>query len=77
MSSDKYSFEFTKDEFNNLIYAAREAQIRFKRLRKAVDRGDADVSHWTRDECNVNIQKWRNVEQALVRQYEAVVKDAW
>ena len=46
--------DFTKEEFNDLIYAAREAQIRFTRERSRLRAGEVDTRsrQWAEDELN-------------------------
>ena len=64
--SSKLTVTFTNEEYDDLIYACREAQIRFKRLRTAVRRGDDDVQHWDVDECNEKIEHFADLESKLV-----------
>ena len=62
-------------DFDNVICAAREAQIRFKRLRKAVRHGDSDVNHWTEDECNEKIAEYKALEEKLVDIYQTTLDE--
>ena len=61
----------------DLIYAAREAQIRFKRLRKCVRRGDEDTGHWTEDECNEKTEHYRSIEMDLRQKWQDAYGEAW
>ena len=63
------------DEWDNIISSAREAQIRFKRLRKAVRRGDSDVSHWTENECNEKMAEYKALEDRLTDLYETTLEE--
>ena len=63
------------EEWDNIISSAREAQIRFKRLRKAVRRGDSDVSHWTEDECNEKMAEYKALEDRLTDLYETTLEE--
>ena len=62
------------EEWDGIICAAREAQIRFKRLRKAVRRGDSDVGHWTEDECNTKMTEYKALEERLTTLYETTLE---
>ena len=63
------------DEWDNIISSAREAQIRFKRLRKAVRRGDDDVSHWTEESCNEKMAEYKALEDRLTDLYETTLEE--
>ena len=74
---------FTKDEFYDLIYAAREAEIRFKRLRTKTwsEQAEAEAKvpgcrladeHLYEDrimECNENIKHFKAMEAWLKVKY--------
>ena len=62
------------DDFDSILCAAREAQIRFKRLRKAVRRGDDDVSHWTEAECNAKMAEYKALEDRLTDLYDSTIE---
>ena len=62
------------DDFDTILCAAREAQIRFKRLRKAVRRGDSDVSHWTEGECNAKMAEYKALEDRLTDLYDSTIE---
>ena len=63
------------EEWDGIICAAREAQIRFKRLRKAVRHGEAGVSHWTEDECNEKMAEYKALEDRLTDLYETTLEE--
>ena len=69
-ADDVAFIKFRRDELYDLIYAAREAHIRFKRLRKCVRRGDEDVSHWSEDECTDHAKRLTSLEKFLIEKYE-------
>ena len=72
------NFKFSADEMDDIIYAAREARIRFSRLRKCVRRGDKDVvEQWTEESCNTNIEKYKNLEESLVAKFEDTFGREW
>ena len=52
------------DEYNELFYAAREAQIRFKRLRTSITTMGNDT-HWTVEDCDRNIQRFKDLEDLI------------
>ncbi len=64
-------FEFTKEEFNDLIYAAREATIRFTRARSEFRKGNKVYSHWTEEELEDRMQEYVTLESKLVKLYES------
>ena len=75
--TDSFNFKFSQDEFDDLIYAAREANIRFSRLRKCVKRGDEDVSHWTVEECDKKIQHYKSLESNLISKFRQAFDTDW
>ena len=74
-------FEFSKEDMNDLIYAAREAEIRFKRLRtktKAeVDAIDADRFDYIIEDCNEKIAHYNNLEKVLKNKYREAFGEYW
>ena len=75
--TNSFNFKFSQDEFDDLIYAAREATIRFNRLRKCVKRGDEDVSHWTVEECDKKIEHYKNLESNLISKFRQAFDTDW
>ena len=70
-------FEFTRDEMNDLIYSAREAQIRFKRARTLYREGHESYAMWDEDTLNESISKFSNLEADLREKYQAAFGEAW
>ncbi len=68
---------YNKEEYDLLVYAAREAQIRFKRLRKRILRDDFDVSHWDIDEVNEQINHWKTQETKLTNKFQELTGESW
>ena len=63
--------EFNQKELDNLISAAREATIRFKRARTHFRNGDENYSHWDEEVLTESIQHYTNLEANLKAKYEA------
>ena len=76
-ADDVAPISLRRDELYDLVYAAREAEIRFKRLRKCVRRGDDDVSHWSEEECNEKIAHYKAMEKWLADIYEESFGENW
>ena len=68
--------KFTRKEFDELVYCAREAQIRFMRLRTQV-RNDPSSSHWTEEECDEKIAHYQAVERDLVKRFKNLTGENW
>lgn len=66
---------FTDEEFDSIIRSAREAQIRFSRLRTQVL--NDEVSHWTTEECNVKIAYFLSIEEMLCARYKQATGKDW
>ena len=77
MSNSSYNIKFTSDEMDDLIYATREAQIRFSRLRKCINRGDEDVSHWSIEECEAKMEHYKRLESNLHNKYRETFGTDW
>ena len=58
-----------EQEFNDLFYAAREAQIRFKRLRTRIYNGEHDTGIWCADDCNERIAVYKALEEKIEEQW--------
>ncbi len=67
----------TQGDFSDIIYAAREAQIRFMRLRTQVRAQDPSVHHWTEEECDDKIAHYLNLEAELARSYKTLTGNDW
>ena len=77
MTQPQLNFKFTPDEMDDIIYAARDVQIRFSRLRKCVKRGDEDVQHWSESECDRKIDHYKNLETKLIAKYWEAFGNDW
>ena len=53
----------TYNEWDELVYCAREARIRFRRLRSEVLAGR--VTHWTVEECDACIEQYTKLEEKI------------
>ena len=51
------------EEFDELYYACREAEIRFKRLRTEVRLGENYL--WTEEECDAKIAQYRRLQDKV------------
>ena len=72
-----FNLPLTDDDFNDIIYAAREAQIRFMRLRTQVRAGDPSAHHWSEDECDDKIAHYLKLEAELARSYKSITGNDW
>ena len=70
-------FEFTRDEMNDMIYAAREARIRFKRARTLFREGHESYSQWDEETLNESIAHYTNLEMMLREKHEVAFGDVW
>ena len=71
------TFEFSQEEMSELIYAAREAQIRFKRARTLYREGHESYSQWDEDTLNHSVAKFANLELSLCERYQVAFGEAW
>ena len=75
------SITFSKDEFYDLVYAAREAEIRFKRLRTKTyaekDTMDAETYDYRVEECNESIAHFKSMEKWLKDKYREAFGEYW
>ncbi len=69
------NFDFSQDEMYDLVYAAREATIRFKRARTEMRKGNEAYSHYTEEECQADIHKYIRIERNLRVKYEEAFGD--
>ena len=65
------TISFTKEEVDDLIYAAREATIRFKRARTEFRKGNEEYAHWDEEVLREKIMHYANLEATLKAKYEA------
>ena len=57
---------FTEDQYDSICYAAREAQIRFKRLRTQVLAEVPELAHWTVEQLDQKIKHYKELEDFLM-----------
>ena len=65
------------EEFDDLIYAAREATIRFKRARTEFHKGNEAYSMWNVEDLNEKIEYYANIERRLVTQWNEATGMIW
>ncbi len=70
-------FEFSEDEMSDLIYAAREASIRYKRARTFYREGHEDYSHWDEETLSDKISHYKGIEVNLRRLYGLAFGVLW
>ena len=71
---------FTRSEFYDLVYAARNAQIRFKRLRKERRENDtlsAEEKEYWENDCNFEISHYKSMESWLCDKYRKAYGEEW
>lgn len=69
---------FTQSEFYDVIYAAREAQIRFKRLRTQLRNEPLnEYNEWKIDDCTDSINHYKSMEQWLKNKYHLAYNEHW
>ena len=72
---------FSKSEFYDLIYAARDAHIRYKRLRTQVrenaSQADPDYVSWKIDDCTEAIEHYNAMEDWLRKKYREAFGVYW
>ena len=56
---------FNQDEYYDLIYAAREATIRFKRARTEFRKGNEAYSQWDEETLEERITHYTSLEDRL------------
>ena len=64
-------------EWDELVYAAREAQIRFQRLRGQLKRGEEVNTGHDEDYCTEMMQKYSELEQKLRKLEPHNLRAAW
>ena len=81
MSNEKVCVMFSQAEMYDMVYAAREAEIRFKRLRTKTraekDSMDPEDYSYRITDCNENIAHYRRMERMLKVRYEDTFGEAW
>ena len=70
-------FEFTKKEFGELIAAAKEAGIRWKKARTLWKEGHHAYTRHNEQELRENIERFKQTEKMLIDRYKTVTGDEW
>ena len=71
---------FTQSEFYEVVYAAREAQIRYKRLRSKYredDTLDDDTKKYRTEDCTIMIGHYKSMEMWLCDKYLQAYGENW
>ncbi len=61
----------------DMVYAAREATIRFKRARTLFREGNEAYSQWDEDTLAERIAHYTNLEVMLQERYQAAFSEEW
>ena len=70
-------FEFTEAEFSELISAAKEAQIRWKKARTLWKVGHHAYLRHDENELEENIERFSQIEKMLIERYRTVTGENW
>ena len=70
-------FDFTKEEYGELIAAAKEARIRWKKARTLWKVGDHAYLRHNEQELEANIERFKQTEQMLMDRYKTLTGDVW
>ena len=81
-SDDVEAFiSFNKAEFYDLVYSAREAEIRYKRLRTKIrnekDEMDPESYDVRIEDCNESIAHFKSMEVWLRGKYREAFNEEW
>ena len=84
-TNEEVSIGFTRAEFYDVIYAAREAEIRFKRLRTKtreessshLTEEEANRNQYVIEECNEKIAHYKSMETWLKNKYRDAYGEYW
>ena len=68
---------FSPEEVDELVYACREATIRFQRAKTELRRGNESYQHWDVDYLNEQISHFASLEGTLAARYEAYTGTSW
>ena len=74
--TDSITTTFTLDEFDALIYAAREAQIRFKRLKSEISAPSYEGGY-SLEECDVKVSHYKEMEKNLTDRWKESTGKEW
>ena len=70
-------FDFTKAEFDELIAAAKEAGIRWKKARTLWKVGHHAYLRHNEQELEQNIDRFKQTEKMLIDRYRSVTGKYW
>ncbi len=70
-------FDFSNEEFSELIAAAKEAQVRWKKARTLWKVGHHAYLKPNEQELTNNINRFKQTEQMLLDRYKSVTGDDW
>ena len=70
-------FEFSEEEFRELIAAAKEAQVRWKKARTLWKVGHHAYLKHNEQELTDNIDRFKQTEQMLLDCYKRVTGEHW
>ena len=70
-------FDFTKQEFDDLIAAAKEARIRWKKARTLWKVGHHAYLKHNEQELEENIERYKQTEKMLIDRYKTVTGEDW
>ena len=70
-------FDFSNEEFSELIAAAKEAQVRWKKARTLWKVGHHAYLKHNEQELTNNINRFKQTEQMLLDHYKSVTGDDW
>ena len=68
---------FTQEQAYDLVYAAREAQIRFKRARTEKNKGNPAYQQWDSDRLDECIAHYKEMEHMLRIKYQETFGEPW
>ena len=70
-------FTFTREQAYDLVYAAREAQIRFKRARTEKRKGNPGYQQWDEERLKECIDHYSDMEDMLKSKYLETFGEHW
>ena len=70
-------FDFTKEEFDELIAAAKEARIRWKKAKTLWKVGHHAYLRHNEQELEQNIDRFKQTEKMLIDRYRSVTGKCW
>jgi len=73
----RLKFDFSNEEFSELIAAAKEAQVRWKKARTLWKVGHHAYLKHNEQELTENINRFKQTEQMLLDQYKSLTGNDW